>query len=94
MSETLSLLDWRPAGVTAVHPRDTERLGDQLKAVFEFVKTGEWVTLRQIAAHVGAPEASVSARLRDIRRLGFTVEREYVLRGLHRYRVLPNASRP
>lgn len=94
MTDQLDLLAWRPKGQTIDLARDKPRLGDQLRAVFEFVKSGDWVTLRQISAAVGAPEASCSARLRDIRRLGFTVEREYVLRGLHRYRVLPNAPRP
>ena len=44
-----------------------------------------------IAEAVGSPEASVSARLRDLRKPAFgghTVERQYVERGLFRYRVV------
>ena len=51
---------------------------------------GQWRTLKEIAAATGAPEASVSARLRDLRNErfgGYAVEREYIGDGLWRYRV-------
>jgi uncharacterized membrane protein len=51
---------------------------------------GDWWTLAELARATGYPEASISARLRDLRKPkfgGYTVERQYVERGLFRYRV-------
>lgn len=89
----LSLLDWEPfahvepLGVTYDAPRDRARLAAQAQRVYVVMLAGDWLTLRQIAAATGDPEASVSARLRDCRRAGHTVERRYVANGLWCYRV-------
>ncbi len=71
--------------------RDGERLSNQLDKVRGLMKQnhGLWQTLAFISAVVDAPEASVSARLRDLRREGLTIERRYVRRGLWEYRVAP-----
>jgi hypothetical protein len=77
--------------------RDGERLSRQLAAVKEYCirRFPRWIYLAQMAADLGYPPASVpalSARLRDLRkdRFGaYNVEREYVTRGLWRYRVHP-----
>lgn len=88
------LLDWRPPdpfdgkGATFRQDRDGKRLGKQCQAVYDAMKSGEWWLLRGLAAVTSAPEASVSARLRDLRRYGFTIEREYLKDGLHRYRMV------
>lgn len=93
MSEQPDLLSWSPPepyiahGQTFSLDRDGARLGDQARRVFEAMRDGEWRTLREISAATGDPEASVSARLRGFRDFGFTVEREYIRRGLHKYRV-------
>lgn len=87
------LLDWRPpafGGVTYDEKRDGGRLFAQLADVRAAVADGAWYTLAEIAAITGHPEASVSARLRDLRKQkhgGHTVEREFVQRGLWRYRM-------
>ena len=78
-------------GKTYVPVRDKTRLKKQLDSVLELMLDGQWRTLCVIAAAVGAPEASVSARLRDLRKErfgGYLVERKFVLRGLWMYRVL------
>lgn len=81
-------LDWEPRFLGPdLTPDDTARLGKQLALVLALMADGQWRTLRQIADRVQAPEASVSARLRDLRRYGRTVERERVTGGLWRYRV-------
>lgn len=70
--------------------RDEARLDQQREAVWNLMRDGTWRTLAAISAEVGAPEASVSARLRDFRKVKYgkhTVEREYVSNGLWRYRV-------
>lgn len=78
-------------GTTFEYDRDGKRLGKQFIAVRQFMLDGQWHTLREIADAVGAPEASVSARLRDMRKPRFgelDVQREYVDGGLHVYRLL------
>ena len=78
-------------GHTYNHLQDSLRLHRQLGKVWNVVKNGAWFTLREIADLIGAPEASVSARLRDLRKPKFgsnTVEREYIGQGLYRYRLI------
>lgn len=79
-------------GATYERERDGDRLGAQMKAVRDLMLSGDgaWRTLPHIAAWVGYPEASVSARLRDLRKTKFgayNVERRYVANGLWEYRV-------
>lgn len=76
-------------GSTYDHERDGARLGKQLRAVIDVLITHRrgWWTLRDLSDEVGAPEASISARLRDMRKLGFEIERRYVAKGLHEYRL-------
>ncbi len=89
----LSLLDWEPPrfdGATYDHERDHGRLNAQLRDVRNLMSDKQWRTLSEIAEQTGHPLQSVSARLRDLRKSkfgGLTVEREYISRGLYRYRV-------
>lgn len=60
---------------------DHNRLTKQLGRVFELMSDGKWRTLAQIALMTGSPEASVSARLRDLRKEkfgGYSVKRRRV----------------
>jgi len=73
------------------HERDSERLTGQLLRIFEVVKDGKWRTLKEIAQHTGDPEASISAQLRHLRKPRFgshEVEKEYIDKGLYKYRVI------
>jgi hypothetical protein len=91
----LDLVDYLKAaprfnGADIDDERDTPRLTGQLRAILDFMADGQWRTLAGIAAATGAPEASVSAQLRNARKQRFgahTVEREHVGGGLYRYRV-------
>ena len=87
MSEPLpTLFD----GVTINDERDNGRLQAQLTEVRLLVTNMGWWTLGEIARATGYPEASVSARLRDLRKAkfgSFNVERKYVERGIWAYRV-------
>lgn len=82
-------------GATYLAHLDRDRLTAQVRRVLDVVTDGNWRTLAQLAAAVGASEASVSARLRDLRKErfgGWTVERQRAgdpALGLHKYRVLP-----
>lgn len=81
-------------GATFVEERDGKRLAKQKTAVRDVMLDGEWRTLHLIAQITGAPEASVSARLRDLRKAGYLVERKYIKNGLHQYRVTQQQSQP
>lgn len=58
-------------GRTFDKERDGSRLRKQLTAVFDLMEDGEWRSLAQISEQTGFPEASVSARLRDLRKFKF-----------------------
>ena len=58
-------------GETYDRTLDQPRLGRQVLAVLALMQDGHWRTLREIADAVEAPEASVSARLRDLRKARF-----------------------
>jgi hypothetical protein len=71
---------------------DGDRLRRQLAAVRAETSDGQWWTLHRLSLAVGAPEASVSARLRDLRKKkfgGYIVERRRIPNGngLHMYRI-------
>lgn len=98
MGEQQSLLDWKPPfvfdGQTFNLDRDSIRLNAQLKRVLAcMMVSGAWMTLREIAAATGDPEASVSARLRDVAKVRFgltayfRVEKKFVVRGKWAYRL-------
>lgn len=77
-------------GDTCVPELDEKRLSTQLVAVRDLMVDGRWRTLPMIASAVGASEASVSARLRDLRKPRFgswVVDRRRVTAGLNEYRV-------
>lgn len=84
-------------GITFDEERDHKRLWRQLAAVRDLMADHAWRTLEAISLATGHPEASVSARLRDLRKDkfgGLTVERRYVSKGLWEYRVLDKAAEP
>lgn len=77
-------------GTTYDAPRDHGRLSAQLIAVRDLMLDGEWRTLALVEATTGHPQASISARLRDLRKEKFgryTVERRYLGDGLYEYHV-------
>ncbi len=73
---------------------DRSRLTGQLMRVYSVVRDGRWHTLRELSEECGGSEASVSARLRDLRKVRFgehTVERRRIgdaKSGLFEYRLL------
>lgn len=77
-------------GETFDKERDGKRLWTELAAVRQHMLRSDWRTLAEVAGWLGYPEASVSARLRDLRKAkfgGWNVERRYVSRGLWEYRL-------
>ncbi len=85
------------SGDTFDYARDHERLGKQMRAVMDWMldHVGQPQTLWGIqhgimqAGGQRYPEASISARLRDMRnKYGFRVDRHYLANGLHTYEVV------
>ena len=65
-------------GETYVPPLDHERLTKQLGRVEEAIADSQWRTLGELEVRTGDPQASISARLRDLRKEkfgGYTIER-------------------
>ena len=82
------LMQIEPRGETYAPDIDRERLGRQLRQVLELMEDGAPRTLPEIAEHVAGAETALSARLRDLRRLGYRVEsKRRGTGGLWEYRV-------
>jgi hypothetical protein len=84
-------------GETIEPELDQVRLGRQMQAVFDAIQDGQWHTLADLSETTGAPEASVSARLRDLRKESFgghDVEHRRVdgVDGLWEYRLAMKAA--
>ena len=76
----------------AIETEDVPRLSSQLLEVKSRLLDGRWWTLRDLAREIGASEAGVSARIRDLRKArfgGYEVERRRLEGGLFEYRVKP-----
>jgi hypothetical protein len=77
-------------GATYDHEQDGPRLHRQLNVVKSWMLERGWHTLSEISEGTGEPEASVSARLRDLRKEkwgAYTVERRRRTKGQFEYRV-------
>lgn len=79
-------------GATYNRELDSERLGRQLDRVRSILLQcrGRWLSLQELSQRTGAPEASVSARLRDLRKErfgGYEIETRRVKGGLFVYRM-------
>lgn len=78
-------------GITYSEERDGNRLSSMLERVLLMMIDGQWRTLQEIREFCGGTDASISARLRDLRKPKFgayDVERRYVSNGLWEYRVM------
>ena len=87
------------AGSTFDHERDHARLLTLLQRVHKLMQDGQWHTLESIKLSCGGTEASVSARLRDLRKQAFgnhVIQHRRIDGGLWEYRaVMPeNCSCP
>lgn len=70
--------------------RDDDRLTGQLYSIFNLMKDGKWRTLTEISKRTGAPQSSVSAQLRHLRKDrfgGHTVNKQYLGDGLYSYQL-------
>lgn len=78
---------------------DCARLTGQLERVFVTMWGGEWWTLSDLARRVGAETQSISARIRDLKKMRFgnhTIEKRRkgnANNGLWEYRLIVNNLR-
>ena len=78
-------------GATYDHQRDGVRLAMQHNRVLARLRDGQFWTLKRLAQATGDPEASISARIRDLRKPRFgshIIERRYLERGIWQYRLV------
>jgi hypothetical protein len=77
---------------------DDERLTKQINKLWYCMKDGKWMTLSEIEDYIGAPQASISADLRHLRKKRFgshTIlkkRRGEESNGLWEYKLIPNIS--
>ena len=72
--------------------KDEIRLNSQARAVWNLMRDGIWRSLSEISRATGAPEASASARIRDLKKMrfgGHTVLRRRRTEGTFEYRLIP-----
>ena len=77
-------------GSDVAQARDGERLSSQLDKVRSLMADGIWRTLDEISNETGAPQASVSAQLRNLRKAKFgahVIDRRHVGNGLYYYKL-------
>jgi hypothetical protein len=90
------LLAWTPPeghrdGKTYSHTIDYDRLNAQAADVAKVMADQCWHTLDTIEIRTGHPQASISARLRDLRKPrfgGHKVERQRMKGGIYMYRLV------
>ena len=93
----LTLQEGEPEGRTYEPTQDKGRLSAQHTRVVHAMQDGQWRTLAEIEAKTGAPQASISARLRDLRKPQFgahKVERRRRTQGQYEYRVTLTPRQP
>jgi hypothetical protein len=77
-------------GQTYDAERDYKRLSGQLRKVYAVMRDGQWHSLDGLAQQAGGTVASVSARIRDLRKKQYgarVVERKHIKEGLFLYRL-------
>jgi hypothetical protein len=69
---------------------DHKRLTGMLHRIYAVLSNGRWYTLRELSQLANGTEASISARLRDLRKVRFgshTIDKKREANGLWRYKM-------
>lgn len=83
-------------GDTFVEERDGERLARQHRDVLRVMSDNMWRTLDELERETGHPQASISARLRDLRKPQHgsrAVSKTHMGRGVWIYRLEPEVRK-
>lgn len=92
----MSQSELRFDGADYTPERDNVRLKGQMLRIWDVMKDGQWRTLQEIANLTSDPQASISAQLRHLRKKRFgahEIEREYIINGIYRYRLIINQDK-
>ena len=76
--------------------RDFARLAGQMKVIFDLMQDGTFRTLGQIETATGAPQSSISAQLRHLRKEKWgshTVNRKHLGYGHYSYQLIVNKEK-
>ena len=76
---------------------DHVRLTGQLADVLAVLEDHQWHSLTDVSRRSGAPEASASARIRDLRKPkfgGYVINRRHLGNGLYEYQLAPPPPKP
>lgn len=96
----MTLAEAQPDGDTYTPELDRARLGAQAQRVLDLMLDGKWRSLREISEQTRDPEASISARLRDLRKPahgGYIIDRRNrgnPEHGQYEYRLLNRGTVP
>lgn len=78
-------------GKTFDQELDGKRLGRQMQSVYDHMtRAPGWWTLRELEDALHHPQASISARLRDLRKMGLDLQRRRrgnEAKGIHEYKI-------
>ena len=91
----MTFVEPRFDGDDFVQARDGKRLVSQMQAIFDHMRDEKWRSVPEIAKHLGYPEASVSAQLRNLRKPrlgGHLVNRKYEGSGLYLFQLIERKS--
>lgn len=74
--------------------RDAKRLSGQIKDIYDLMKDGQWRTLGAIEAATKHGQASISAQLRNLKKVqfgGHGLEKRHLGNGLYEYKLVIHA---
>lgn len=91
--EYQSVIAFNFDGKTYERERDRKRLNTQYQRVFRHMALTGWTTLAELERVTGYPQASISARIRDMKKItmgGHTVMRRRRHSGTWEYKLVAN----
>lgn len=79
---------------TTLSPEDLPRIQSLMDRVEAYMADRQWHTIQEIQRECGGSENSCSARIRQMRSMGYTVDRAKVegKRGLFKYRAIKSEA--
>lgn len=74
----------------AVNKEHSEKLTGDMWKIHRLISDGQAWTVEAIATTLGLPQTSTSANLRNLRKVGYTVRRVSLSKGLSAYQLILN----
>lgn len=86
--ETVKTMEFQGSDID--QERDGNRLKKQIWRIYELMKDQKWRSLSEISKLANAPEASASAQLRNLKKLGHKLNKKHLGHGFYKYQLIPN----